>query len=170
VLLAVAGAVALVVPALGRKVAASTCAAGGSGSTRRTPLAGFNTVEVHITDASGRAHDLCMLAASTSRQQDRGLMQVTDRTLGGYAGMLFAFTQDVSGPFWMRNTPMPLSIAFIDRSGRTVSVADMAPCGAIGDCPYTYAAGPFRWAVEVPQGRLAGIGLGRGSVLRVVGT
>jgi uncharacterized membrane protein (UPF0127 family) len=126
-------------------------------------------VEVHVTDAGGHAHDLCMLAASTTRQMERGLMQVKDRTLGGYDGMLFAFAQDTSGPFWMRNTPMPLSIAFIDRAGRTVSTADMAPCAATGPCPFTYPGGPFRWAVEVPKGRLAAIGLGRGSVLRVVG-
>ena len=169
VLLAVAGAVALVVPALGRKVDRRACAGVVSPGVTRRPLAGFGEVEVHVTDAAGRTHDLCMLAASTQVQQERGLMQVRDRTLGGYDGMLFLFAQDASGPFWMRNTPMPLSIAFIDRLGRTVSTTDMAPCADVGTCRLYPPAGPFRFAVEVPQGRLGAIGLGHGSLLRVAG-
>ena len=55
----------------------------------------------------------CMLLAATQAQHNRGLMQVTDPTLGGYDGMVFRFDTDVKDRFYMRNTPMPLSIAFI---------------------------------------------------------
>ena len=70
----------------------------------------------------------CMLLAETEAQHNRGLMQVTDPTLGGYDGMLFRFDADTNDQFYMRNTPMPLSIAFIASNGDVVSTTDMAPC------------------------------------------
>ncbi len=60
----------------------------------------------------------CMLLAATQSQHNRGLMQVTDPTLGGYDGMVFRFDgDDRHDRFYMRNTPMPLSIAFIASNG-----------------------------------------------------
>ena len=100
----------------------------------------------------------CLLLAQTPGERSRGLMEVTD--LAGYPGMLFVFPSDSSGPFWMRNTPTPLSIAFLDADGSVVSVADMEPCADDEPTCTNYRAdGPYRFAVEVPKGHLADLGL-----------
>ena len=66
----------------------------------------------------------------------RGLMgrrQVPEGT-----GMVFLYPADVAEAFWMKNTLVPLSIAFVAADGRVVSVAEMTPCKA-DPCP-SYAA------------------------------
>ncbi len=133
----------------------------------RTPLRGFGEAAVTITTADGRICELCLLSASTADQRARGLMEVTDEDLGGYDGMLFEYPEAVSGSFWMRNTPMPLSIAFFDAEGALVSTLDMEPCGASGDCPRYPADDAFTYAIEVPQGRLEEIGAVDGATLRI---
>jgi uncharacterized membrane protein (UPF0127 family) len=92
-------------------------------------------------------------------------MGVTD--LGGADGMVFVYEGPASGQFWMRGTPMPLSIAFFAADGSFVSATDMEPCltGPAAACPRYSAAGPYVAAIEVPQGRLAELGIGAGSRL-----
>ena len=107
----------------------------------------------------------CLLLAQTPEERARGLMEVTD--LAGYPGMLFAFPADSEGGFWMRNTPTPLSIAYLDASGALVSTADMAPCDDVPTCPSYPASGPYRYTVEVPQGELEALGLTGDALLTV---
>jgi uncharacterized protein len=130
----------------------------------REPLDGFGEVAVTI---AGPVDDFegewCLLLAETSEQRQRGLMGVTDPELAGYDGMLFRFPEDVMSSFYMRNTPMPLSIAFIDQEGQLVSTTDMEPCEDRDGCPLYPAAGPYRWAVEVPQGGLERLGIVAGA-------
>lgn len=99
----------------------------------------------------------CLLLAQDEAQRARGLMEVTD--LAGYPGMLFVFPGDTSGGFWMRNTPTPLSIAFLDGTGNVVATTDMAPCEDSPDCPVYEPGATYRYTVEVPQGELEGLGL-----------
>jgi uncharacterized membrane protein (UPF0127 family) len=61
---------------------------------------------------------------------------------------------------------MPLSIAWFDGAGRFVSSADMAPEQVE---PSYFAAAPYRYAFEVPQGKLGAAGIGAGSSLVVGG-
>ncbi len=132
-------------------------------------IPGFGEVAVRI-EADGRPFspaELCALLAATERQRSRGLMQVTD--LEGYVGMVFRFSGDSRSAFYMRNTPMPLSIAFFAADGTFVSSADMAPCPDQPDCPTYGAEGPYRFALEVPKGRLAELGVGPGSRLVLSG-
>lgn len=90
-------------------------------------------------------------------------------SLHGFAGMVFEFPRPTRTAFYMKDTPMPLSIAWFGADGRFVGADNMAPCGA-GPCP-TYSAGvPYKYALEVPQGDLAGLGIGAGSVLTVGGS
>ena len=111
----------------------------------------------------------CALLAASEAQRVRGLMGVTD--LKGYAGMVFRFSVDTSEDFWMKDTPMPLSIAFFAADGRFVSSADMDPCINKPDvqCPKTVAPSPYRYAIEVPKGQLGTYGIGPGSVLVLQG-
>jgi uncharacterized membrane protein (UPF0127 family) len=96
-------------------------------------------------------------------------MEVTDTSLGGYDGMLFRFDHDVQVAFYMRDTPMPLSIAYLGADGRQVSAVDMTPCADVDNCPLYFAAGPYRLAVEVPRGALPTLGITDTSVLTVTG-
>lgn len=131
-------------------------------SANRTPLTGFGETKVTVEKA-GSFLEWCLLLAANDAQRQRGLMQVTDQKLGGYDGMLFHFHDDVQENFWMRNTPMPLSIAYVNKDGGIVSTADMAPCGDSPDCPNYPPAGPYRFTIEVPQGRLDDLGIVEGA-------
>jgi uncharacterized membrane protein (UPF0127 family) len=137
-------------------------------SADRQPLAGFGETVITVRSAQGSVFSWCLLLAANAAQRARGLMQVTDPNLGGYSGMLFRFDTDidhVANYFYMRNTPMPLSIAFLDGAGGVVSTADMAPCDDVAGCPEYHAAGPYRATIEVPQGRLASLGIEPGSTI-----
>lgn len=140
---------------------------GSAGAAARTPLPGFGEVEVRVVDGpDGEPVVLCVLLADTRELRARGLMEVTD--LGGYDGMLFAYPDDHEGGFWMRDTVLPLSIAYLDAEGRVVSTADMDPCPDRGAaCPTYPPAGPYRHALEVPQGGLDVLGLVEGSPARL---
>ena len=125
---------------------------------------GFRSVTVLVTRPDGRVERHCMWLADTGALHERGLMEVTDVALGGRDGMVFVFPSDTRASFWMRDTRLPLSIAFVDASGALVSTADMAPCpDSAADCPTYPPARPFRLAVEAPQGALAGLGLVEGA-------
>jgi hypothetical protein len=77
------------------------------------------------------------------------------------SGMVFLYPADVSESFWMKNTLVPLSIAFVAADGRVVSLAEMTPCVA-DPCP-TYAPdGPYRYAVELTAGAFPAAGVGPG--------
>lgn len=123
---------------------------------------GFGEIAIRIEPAPNELR--CALLASSDRQRARGLMEVTD--LGDYVGMVFRFSSDSRGGFHMRNTPMPLSIAWFDSVGTFVSAADMAPCAADApDCPSYGPSGAYRYALEVPQGKLPELGIGAGTRL-----
>jgi uncharacterized membrane protein (UPF0127 family) len=133
----------------------------------RKPLCGFGEAAVTVTSAGGQAQ-LCLLLAETEPQRQRGLMEVRNRSLGGYDGMVFTFPVDQpGGGFYMRNTPMPLSIAYIGADGKVLQVVDMAPCGDVGTCPTYPSTEPFRTAIEVPQGRLPALGIVPGATVTV---
>jgi uncharacterized membrane protein (UPF0127 family) len=84
--------------------------------------------------------------------------------------MAFVFSEDRTGSFFMRNTPTPLSITFLDDSGAIVSSTDMEPCEDRDGCPTYAAEGPYRIAVEVPQGQVGSSGLEEpGAVLELAG-
>lgn len=85
--------------------------------------------------------------AENERQRTRGLMYRS--AMGGDEGMLFVFDDERVRSFWMKNTLIPLSIAYIDSRGVIVSIADMNP---LDETPVPSFA-PARFALEVNQGR-----------------
>jgi uncharacterized membrane protein (UPF0127 family) len=153
----------------------SAAGAGTAGSTatttaRRGPE-GFGAVTLVVTLPDGTVKELCVWLADTPALRDRGLMEVTDSELGGAAAMVFLFPADTSSGFWMKDTRLPLSIAWYAVDGSLVSTADMDPCPeGVTDCPITTAAGRYRFAVEVPQGGLGGLGLVEGSTISLSST
>jgi uncharacterized membrane protein (UPF0127 family) len=58
-----------------------------------------------------------------------------------------------------------LSIAYVSQTGQLVSTADMVPCADSPDCQDYPAAGPYRLAIEVPQGKLASLGIASGNTV-----
>jgi uncharacterized membrane protein (UPF0127 family) len=64
--------------------------------------------------------------------------------------MLFTFEEEQTLYFWMKNTLIPLSIAFIDSEGRIVDIQDMKPLD--DDPPHYVSAEPARYALEVNRG------------------
>jgi uncharacterized protein len=86
----------------------------------------------------------------------RGLMGV--RELPREGGMLFLFPADTRGGFWMKDTLIPLSIAYFDAGGRVLAIMDMEPCTA-DPCPSYDPGVAYRGALEVNRGRFEDLGL-----------
>lgn len=95
--------------------------------------------------------------ATTPPQRERGLMG--RKQLAANGGMLFVFESAGRHCFWMRNTPLPLSIAFVDAGGRIVSLADMQPHSETLHCP----PADIRFALEVAQGEFRRRGIAAGT-------
>ena len=104
--------------------------------------------------------------ADTALEQQKGLMGV--ELLPEDEGMAFVFDEPSTTTFWMKDTLIPLSIAFVDDSGRMIGVRDMEPCEA-DPCP-TYGIDlPFVLAIEANLGWFdrAGIEVGDHAELSV---
>jgi len=130
----------------------------------------FRSVSFTITGPRAKVAptaERCAFLAETEEQQHRGLMNST--SLEGRDGMLFRFTDDVTTGFIMKETPLPLSIAWFDADGSFVSATDMEPCLGQPACQTYAAARPYRYALEVPQGRLPDLGALTGARLAVGG-
>ena len=149
---------------LGDEGLGTSVAPAGNG---RSALAGFGEAQVTITSPDGETCVTCMLLAADRDQRERGLMEVTDADLGGYDAMVFAYDQPVEGSFWMRNTPLPLTISYLDDAGTVISMADLEPCADLATCPSYPARGPFQYAVEVPVDRDDPVELVVGSTITI---
>lgn len=104
--------------------------------------AGFHRIEAEV--------------ASTPQTRAQGLMY--RREMAPQHGMLFVFTQDAAHCMWMKNTLIPLSVAFLDASGRIINVEDMQPQSEENHC----AKQPARYALEMNPGWFSQRGLKRG--------
>ncbi len=111
-----------------------------------------------------QTYELVVEVAETPEQQLRGLMYRTE--LAENRGMVFLFPRATDAGFWMKNTKIPLSIAFFDQNGRIVRILDMDPCELppkeSDRCP-VYAPGlAYVGALEVNQGWFAARGVEEG--------
>lgn len=109
------------------------------------------TAGIHVVTAE---------VAQTPQQQQTGMM--FRREMGPNEGMLFVNEDSGVRCFWMRNTLIPLSIAFIADDGTIVNTAEMAPQSDASHC----SARPVRFALEMREGWFARRGLGPGAKLR----
>ncbi|MGH3023054.1 MAG: DUF192 domain-containing protein [Gaiellaceae bacterium] len=102
--------------------------------------------------------------ADSAEERQVGLMN--RESLPRDAGMIFLFEENSSGGFWMKNTLIPLSIAFADAGGSILRILDMEPCEA--DPCEIYDPGVFyRSALEVNQGAFERLGVEEGDRLRL---
>lgn len=98
------------------------------------------------TQLAAGIHIIRAEVANTEATRRDGLM--FRKELPGNDGMLFVFEQPDVQCFWMRNTPLPLSIAFIADDGTIVNIEDMAPQTDDTHC----SKKPVRYALEMVQG------------------
>jgi uncharacterized membrane protein (UPF0127 family) len=111
---------------------------------------------------SAGMHLIEVQVASTFEQRGTGLMFRTD--MPQHEGMLFVFEQPSQQCFWMKNTLLPLSAAFIADNGRIVNIVDMKPQTLDSHC----STEPVRFVLEMNQGWFAKKGLKAGSVIKGV--
>jgi uncharacterized protein len=137
--------------------------AAACGSSSDPAQGGGDTATLEIrTDAGVRSFDVEV--ADTTDERRTGLMG--RESLAPYDGMAFLWTDPVQGSFWMKDTLIPLSIAFWDTDGTIVSMMDMQPCMA-DPCPTYGPDAPFVGAVEVAQGELEQRGVGVGDTVEL---
>jgi uncharacterized membrane protein (UPF0127 family) len=137
---------------------------GGGAGPERLPIEGFDEIAFRLDREATMAATRCALLADDPDERRLGLMGQQD--LRGYDAMVFRFDEPTDTTFTMRDTLIPLSIAFFDEEGQLVSTADMDPCPpGTEDCPSYEADGPFLHALEVARGGLPGIGVEPGARL-----
>jgi uncharacterized protein len=103
---------------------------------------------VLIGASGGKSVEVEVEIADDTEEMARGLMGRT--ALAEDAGMLFVYPDERELSFWMKDTLIPLSIAFMDAEGRIVDIKDMR---ALDDTPPHYtSAEPARYALEVNEG------------------
>ena len=98
--------------------------------------------------------------AKTPAERAKGLMG--RKHLDREEGMFFIFETEDYHAFWMKNTLIPLSIAFMDRNGRIVEIADMKPLSLDSHSP----SKPVLYALEMKQGWFSTNGIRVGDVVR----
>ncbi len=118
------------------------------------PFIAQNVIPLRIGE-----HELQAELATTGEERARGLM--FRESLPDDRGMLFVYPGEQHRSFWMRNTSIPLSIAFIDAEGTIVSIADMQPFDETG----VPSAAPAQFALEVNQGWFAERGIMAGQAV-----
>ena len=156
--------------AAGEATTTSTTSSGAAPATASTPPATATTVTTtagvdesqepqvpeqlatwELTGVALNGEQLAVAVANTPELRRRGLMFVDD--LLDLDGMLFIFDSDTSGGFWMKDTLLPLDIAFFDARGRFVDGFAMEPCQA-DPCPVYYPSGSYRYALEMEAGTM----------------
>lgn len=108
-------------------------------------------------ELSAGIHRIEAEVAADQENRMQGLMQ--RRAMAAGQGMLFVFPQAARHCMWMRNTYLPLSVAFLDASGRILNIEDMQPQTDDSHC----AAGPARFALEMNRGWFAARGIKAGA-------
>jgi len=123
------------------------------------PQTGLETAV--ITIAAGNPVSLEVELAQTDAERTTGLMYRT--ALEDGKGMLFIFERDQVLSFWMKNTLIPLSIAYIAYDGTIIDIRDMYP----KNTSPVHSSRSVRYALEVPQGWFARAGVKPGDTVKL---
>ena len=112
-------------------------------------LASFAEVTFKSASVKVANHPLRVEVAADEPQRMQGLMH--RKSLGREEGMLFVFDEPAYHSMWMKNTLIPLSVAFIDRNGVILNILDMEP----HTLDSHMSAGPAIYAIETNKGWFA---------------
>lgn len=128
-------------------------AAPASQTSARHPVSGLEVIPLTVTSGN-RKHAFRVEVAASGPEQSRGLMFRTE--LPPNEGMIFPYKSPQILGFWMKNTPLPLDIIFIDEDGRIINIAAETT-------PYSldsvYSTGPAMAVLELAGGRAAQLGI-----------
>ncbi len=133
-----------------------TLAAAALALSSALPVAAAELPTVTLTIGT---HKLVAEVVTTVEQRATGLMNRF--SLKPDHGMLFVFGRPAPQGFWMKNTYIPLSIAFLDADGRILNIEDMRPQSE----ETHWSKGPALYAVEMKKGWFAERGIGPGAVV-----
>jgi uncharacterized membrane protein (UPF0127 family) len=114
---------------------------------------------VFTTDTDEVVADF-LRVADTPAARAQGLMGVEHLAEG--EGMLFVFDEPSQGGFWMKDTLIPLDIAFWGEDGTIHTIARMEPCDLGDDCPEYVPDMPYTFALEMNAGWFAAHDVGEG--------
>jgi len=118
-----------------------------------------SAAELPVITLTVKGQKIVAEVVSTPEQRAKGLMNRF--SLQPDHGMLFVFEQPQPLGFWMKNTYIPLSIAFVDPTGRIVNIEDMKP----QDETTHWSRGFALYAVEMKQGWFVAKGINPGDVI-----
>lgn len=118
------------------------------------------TLGAGMLDLSVGMYRIQAEVAHTDPVRQRGLMFRKD--MPEQQGMLFVFPAVAQHCMWMRNTLLPLSVAFLDEEGRIINIEEMAPQTEVNHC----ARKPARYALEMNRNWFKQRGLGAGAQIR----
>lgn len=125
-------------------------------------LAAQARTEMPRSELSAGMYRIEVEVAATPQNRQLGLMN--RREMAAQHGMVFVFTEDARHCMWMKNTLLPLSVAFLDARGRILNIEDMKPQTEDSHC----AGGAARFALEMNQGWFRERGLKAGDSIRGV--
>lgn len=114
-----------------------------------------------ITKADGT--EITVKAEMAVENEDRMKGFMFRKNIPEGTGMLFVFEYDQILSFWMKNTPAPLSIAYITSAGKIKDIMDMKPYSQSSHV----STGYVRYALEVPQGWFDKVGIKPGDTLKI---
>lgn len=103
--------------------------------------------------------------ADTAERRAQGLM--SRKSLDEDAGMIFVFFENTTSSFYMKDTLIPLSIAFFDVRNRVIDIQDMDPCRE-EPCPTYSPSQPYFGALEVNRGAFDRWGVTRGDTITLI--
>ena len=119
-------------------------------------------LELPVATISINGHPLAVELATTPKARVCGLSKRVD--LPENHGMVFIYSALGPRTFWMKDTQIPLSIAFLDDTGRILSIQRMAP---MQTSERYHSPQPVRYALEVNQGWFAEHGIGVGDIVEM---
>ena len=121
----------------------------------------FEEKDLSITNLDGKTIPIRVELARSIRELSKGYMGREHIPEG--TGMLFIFKRDEKLSFWMKNTPTPLSIAFINSNGEIREIRNMTPFSRES----VNSSEPVRYALEVPQGWFERNNIGTGCIIKL---
>lgn len=107
------------------------------------------TARANFSTSSGTVDTSPLWVADSGPERARGLMGRASLQPDG--GMVFQFPEPTDAGFWMKDTPLPLSIAFWGSDGRIIAILDMEPCTK-DPCPVYRPGASYETALEMRRG------------------